>query len=341
MSNFLATQPTDENYWRGIVLLGRNVATYKLALAKSLLELGSAGKTFVTLDELAIPYTRHLTTHLKHSDKQINARSSTFLDICRRFNTGEANETELIQSAVSMGFNNVIDAFHVVNRGIIPTQFYVDERKSRNGITITDSLLELVGTLQGSSLPIEVEARWRLVETAWALDVPPQTLAVDFDNQDESLYIQLPGSRIGLTGCRDALNGYQKGRCFYCFRDLVLSGEATNVDVDHVFPIMLNQYQEFKQMNLNGVWNLVLACRDYNRGVSGKSARVPSIRYIERLHTRNQFYIESAHPLRETLINQTGLTEPLRRSYLNQINMQAVARLLHTWESVHEQQPVY
>jgi hypothetical protein len=48
MSAFLNTQPTPENYWRGIVLLGKNVATYKLALAKSLLELSGAGKTFVT-----------------------------------------------------------------------------------------------------------------------------------------------------------------------------------------------------------------------------------------------------------------------------------------------------
>jgi len=341
MSNFLATQPTDENYWRGIVLLGRNVATYKLALAKSLLELGSAGKTFITLDELAIPYTRHLTDHLRHSDKQINARSSSFLDVCRRFNTGDATETELIQSAVSMGFNNVIDAFHVVNRGLVPTQFYVDERKSRNGITITDSLLELVRTTQGANFPREVEARWRLVETAWALDVPPSLLAVQYDADDQSLFVQTPRKRIGLTGSRDALNGYQKGRCFYCFRDLILEGEKANVDVDHVFPLTLHQFAEFSSVNLNGVWNLVLACTDCNRRKGGKFARVPSLRYVERLHTRNQFYIESAHPLRETLINQTGLTEPLRRSYLNQMNMQAVARLLHTWESVHEQQPLY
>jgi hypothetical protein len=80
MSTFLTTQPTAENYWRGIVLLGRNVATYKLALAKSLLELSAAGKTFVTLEELASPYTRHLTEHLKRSEKQITSSSSKFLD---------------------------------------------------------------------------------------------------------------------------------------------------------------------------------------------------------------------------------------------------------------------
>jgi hypothetical protein len=46
MPSFLPTQPSNEDYWRGIVLLGRNVATYKLALAKSLLQLAPAGKTF-------------------------------------------------------------------------------------------------------------------------------------------------------------------------------------------------------------------------------------------------------------------------------------------------------
>ena len=39
MPSFLPTRPSDEDYWRGIVLLGRNVATYKPALVKSLLEL--------------------------------------------------------------------------------------------------------------------------------------------------------------------------------------------------------------------------------------------------------------------------------------------------------------
>ena len=78
MKPFLATQPTPEHCWRGIVLLGRNVASCKLALAKSLLELSAAGKTFVTLDELAVPYTAHLTEHLRQSPKQIPFRLSGF-----------------------------------------------------------------------------------------------------------------------------------------------------------------------------------------------------------------------------------------------------------------------
>jgi len=342
VATFLTTQPTPENNWRGIVLLGRNVATYKLALAKSLLELSAAGKTFVTLEELAVPYTRHLTEHLKHSEKQITTSSSRFLDTCRKFNQGQATQTALVDAAVSLGFNNVIDAFHVVNNGPVPQRFFVDDRKSRKGITLTDTLLTLAGTTQATNLPVEVEARWRLVETAWSLSLPPQLLAVQYDASLESLFVEVPSARINITGCRPALNGYQKGRCFYCFRDILIArGAESNVDVDHFFPLVLARFSEFASMNLNGVWNLVLACEECNRGVGGKFMRVPTTRYLERLHSRNQFYIESHHPLRETLMNQTGQLEAQRRDYLQQVHQEATRRLLHAWESLHEQAPAF
>jgi 5-methylcytosine-specific restriction endonuclease McrA len=342
MSPFLATQPSTEDYWRGIILLGRNVATYKLALAKSLLEFSAAGKSFVTMEELAVPYTRHLTEHLRQTEKQITSKSSKFLDACLQFNQGKLNQTGLVDSAVRLGFNNVIDAFHVVNQGPIPERFFVDDRKSRNGITLTDTLLTLATSNQASNLPIEVEARWRLVETAWSLALPPQLLALQYDAELESLFINIPSARINVTGCRDALNGYQKGRCFYCFGEILIDRRVeSDVDVDHFFPITLSQYSEFMGLNLNGVWNLVLSCSACNRGVGGKSARVPTTRLLERLHTRNQFYIESNHPLRETLINQTGTSEPVRRNYLQQVHRDATTRLLHTWESPYEHPSVY
>jgi hypothetical protein len=341
-SSFLITQPTTENYWRGIVLLGRNVATYKLALAKSLLELGAAGKTFVTLPDLAIPYTKHLTEHLKHTDKQITSSTSKFLEVCRKYNRGEANQTKLIDSAVSLGFNNVIDAFHVVNSGPIPQQFFVDDRKSRNGITLTDNLLTLARTAQAANLPTEVEARWRLVETAWSLSLPPQLVAVQYDTGMEALFVEVSSARINITGCREALNGYQKGRCFYCFREILIGRAGqSNVDVDHFFPLMLNQYPEFARLNLNGVWNLVLSCADCNRGAGGKFTQVPITRYLERLHSRNQFYIESHHPLRETLMNQTGQQESQRRDFLQRAHRVASQRLLISWASPYEQARLY
>jgi len=83
---------------------------------------------------------------------------------------------------------------------------------------------------------------------------------------------------------------------------------------------------------IDGVWNLVLACTECNAGVGGKFARIPTIRLLERLETRNNFLIASHHPLRETLINQTGATESSRRKFLSDFHNRALARLFHMWE---------
>ena len=83
---------------------------------------------------------------------------------------------------------------------------------------------------------------------------------------------------------------------------------------------------------LDGVWNLILACKQCNRGVGGKFAQVPTLGLLERLHTRNEFLISSHHPLRETLIGQTGDSEPKRRSFLNDFHHRTLAALLIQWE---------
>ena len=44
VTHFTEVQPTLENYWRSVILFGRNVASYKFALGKSLLELSQQGK---------------------------------------------------------------------------------------------------------------------------------------------------------------------------------------------------------------------------------------------------------------------------------------------------------
>ena len=68
MPNFIDIQPTLENYWRSIILFGRNVASYKFALGKSLLELAKQQKEIIPLLDLAVPFARRLCEHLKSVD---------------------------------------------------------------------------------------------------------------------------------------------------------------------------------------------------------------------------------------------------------------------------------
>lgn len=330
MTTFHLATPSLDSHWRSIILFGRNVASYKFALAKTLLELSEGDQTQLKLSDLAPIFSHHICEHLSHSDKQSISRSSQFLDTCRRFNLDEISSEQLSQETVKSGFNNVIDAFHVVNQAPIETQFFVDDRQSGGGITLTDAVFQLRQELQGSSFSHEIEARWRLVETAWSLNIGRNLIEVQADAKTETLFVQ-GQRRINITSSRDALNGYQKGRCFYCFDEISVDPKHPALaDVDHFFPWVLKR--DGLIVDADGVWNLVLACRNCNRGQSGKMARVPSVHLLERLHQRNSYLIDSHHPLRETLIRQTGSTEPERRAYLQDRFDKAVAALVHLWQ---------
>jgi|SRR5579862_4577355 len=63
-----------------------------------------------------------------------------------------------------------------------------------------------------------------------------------------------------------------KGKCFYCF---------SNISVENTSEILPSVQH-------------------------GKSSRLPHLRFLERLDTRNEFFINSHHLLRETIMALTG-----------------------------------
>lgn len=62
---FQEEKPSLESYWRSVVLFGRNTASYKFSLAESLLDFAKQGKTTVSLDELANPFSGNICRHIK------------------------------------------------------------------------------------------------------------------------------------------------------------------------------------------------------------------------------------------------------------------------------------
>ena len=326
---FWQADPKLEHYWRGVILFGNNVASYKFALAHALYDLKQPDNDLITMEMLAAPFARNLCAHLKQAPRQITSKSSQFLEACVQFNNGEITEEQLIAITIKRGFANVIDAFHNVNQAEIDRRFFLDERKTSKGIRLTDNFYYLTENDQFPNLIQETEARWRLVEEAWAMGVSRNLIAVEYDDDSQMLFSRRNDRRITITSCRDSLNGYQKGYCFYCFRPVSLvAGEESLADVDHFLPWMLNK----NISNLNGVWNLVLACQGCNRGAKGKFARIPSTRLLQRLHDRNEYFINSHLPLRETLIQQTGNTATLRHNFLQRSWDTAKFTLLHEWE---------
>jgi hypothetical protein len=64
MNNFLENDHSIESNFRSVYLFGRNVATYKFAFAKTLLELGESKKSFVSLEELSPIFAKYMLEHI-------------------------------------------------------------------------------------------------------------------------------------------------------------------------------------------------------------------------------------------------------------------------------------
>lgn len=347
--NFVDVEPTLENYWRVIILFGKNTASYKFALAKSLIDVSLERKSdLIALDDLALPYALHLTEHLKHSPKQSTAKTSQFIQACQDYNEGKIDEDRLVQITKKEGFKYVLDAFHVVNTKAIQERFYdvvneeflIDEHKFNKGIRLTDNLFKLFYVYDNSAKDLnqETESCWNLVEKAWELNINKNLITVEFDQETKQLFAHdTKHRRTNITTSRGALNGYQKSRCFYCFKEIsISSADELLADVDHFFPHLLKPEVAnagcCRPVNVDGVWNLVLSCSECNRGESGKFAQVPSIELLNRLHTRNEYLIGSHHPLRETLIMQTGSNERDRKYFLDKSYRFSKEHLIHSWQ---------
>jgi hypothetical protein len=220
---------TPESAWRHIVRFGRNVASYKFALGHALLDLGARQQTFVCLEDLAVPYAAAICEHLQVENRQGTSAQSQFLDACRSRNRGELDAAQLAEVTVRLGFANVVDAFHI-SRGGEPTQtrFFVDERAGRQGITLTDHLLELANGLQAAVLPREVDARWNLVQMSWGLRLGTRLVSFEMIPDDDAVDLYAPARlrRGPITGVRAALSGYQDGRWLTATTRLPISGPA-------------------------------------------------------------------------------------------------------------------
>jgi hypothetical protein len=319
--------------FRRVVLRGANVASYKFALAKSILALAEYGATSASLEELAVPFSRELCTHLQDIDTQSTSAGSRFLDACRHFNAGRITEDELVTTTALLGFNNVIDAFHVVGRAEITTRFFTDERQqSLRGIRFTDELLTLAAERgAGPPLQAEAESRWRLVESAWhERRATGSSLHVAYDRPSEMIVRGMLGRRRSITWVRPSLSGYQAGACFYCGAPITpLPGLGNSADVDHYFPHMLMARGLF--IDLDDVWNLVLACPVCNRGEGGKFDRLPHGDFLETLWQRNERLIASHHPLRESIITATGVSPAARLEFLRSVQTRATENARAEW----------
>jgi hypothetical protein len=320
-TRFQIDDPSAESEWRALILFGKNTATYKFAFAKTLLEFVKEGKDRVTLEELSQPFALSMSKHLVQSSIQgTNNSASSFIKACLDYNDDKVSLEHLAKITQKEGFKYVIGAFQNLNNYEIKGKFYeknfVDGKKE---LILTDKILKLKESNQFGNLNSELEARWDLVETAWNLNLPANLIDVKYDKDNGFLFLEDNLiRRKNVSVARDSLSGYQKGKCFYSDKPISLQFKSFMPDVDHFFPdVLKKRFAIHKEgINVDGVWNLVLA--DSSVNVS-KNARIPCLENIEKLFDRNEYYIESKHPLAETIVNQTGKTPKKRELFFQNV----------------------
>ena len=322
---FLTNDETLETQFRSIYLLGANTATYKFALAQSLLDLNITEQTFISLDDLTPLFAKHLLRHIQTEKRQISGSvTGKLLNTLQLYHHGQINEALMLNVVRVEGFKYVLDAFHRLPAKKQATPFFhKDLHQKQQGIILTDELFHLFNSQEIGNFREEIEGRWHLVESAWS---EKGVIEIQYDIDTEELFYLKPVSnnsfmhshlRTDLTAVRKPLNGYQKGRCFYCYCPISIESNQPNTcDVDHLIPMSI-QYESRYDLQLNNPWNLVLACKTCNRWESGgKAGNMPVKKFIDALYKRNEYFIESAHPLRENIILKTGNTPFKRQDFL-------------------------
>ncbi|EPF6298680.1 HNH endonuclease signature motif containing protein [Acinetobacter baumannii] len=325
MTTFITDNSLETNF-RSIFLLGANTATYKFALAKSLLELKAKDISFISLDELSPLFAKQLIEHIQSGKRQIQGKGSAkLLNALYLHTQGQISEELMLNVTRAEGFKCVLDAFHNLPKKQQATKFFEKSvQDKKQGITLTDNLFGIFQSHDFNNFEHEIEGRWNLVESAWSED---DVIRVQYDTDTEKLYYLKPVSdntflhshlRTDLTPVRKPLNGYQKGKCFYCYKSIsVESNQVNTCDVDHLIPMSI-QFGTTYDLQLNEVWNLVLACKECNRWEQGgKAGNLPQRQFLVRLHHRNEYLIESNHPLKENIIARTGKNANSRFDFLN------------------------
>lgn len=312
----MTRKATPELYFRSLILYGQNVATYKFALGQSILALASDGRTVIHLDDLAQEFSANMVAHVATGKSQCTNANSSYIDACLAYHQGDITHDNLIRETKSKGFRYVLDAFHVLPSGVVAEPFYALDGKGVNrSLILTENLLSLCEDIQFVNLSPEIEARWKLIEDTWTHNRGVQFDHIQYEIDTQMLIVESRTTyRRDLSKARDSLSGYQRGKCFYCFSDIFVD-DVNTCEVDHFLPFHLRYKIPW---DLNGVWNLVLACDSCNRGPgTGKFGYLPDKRLLSRLIRRNNYLVNSHHPLSNTLIAQTGVSDQERSTFLS------------------------
>ena len=173
--------PTDEDYWRGIILYGKNQATYKLALGKLLINYANRNFTKIPMDELADDFLSIYEDRVKSGkpqNKTIGRQTYVEQEI-DNLKAGLYNREKSIQIVKEKALKNmVLQKFHTLFNNPIPKPFYKFSDDMRH-LLLQDNLLNVFTDNQNQSLNNELFSRWDLLEHGFEDNKHEELIEID------------------------------------------------------------------------------------------------------------------------------------------------------------------
>jgi len=287
------------DYWKAIILYGLNVATYKIALGKTLLELAKKNKNEIDWHLLSKVYFDNYLNRLDNISRpqQSNPARKTVMErIVKLYQLNKINYDEAISKVGTEAFNDVIPRFQTIgtDKIIAGEKFYHFIHGEK--LFLHDSVFQIQEE-HNDELIDEINARWSLLEGAFTIANGNYELRNDIID----VYLLDGYERTNITKNIPFLQGYQGNLCFYCAEKI----NAKDIHVDHVLPRQFIQHDE--------IWNLVLSHGICNLD---KSDSLVGKHYLQKLLFRNENIIGSNHPWRKKIIEALGTTTDKREKNL-------------------------
>jgi len=329
--SFTSAELTPINTVRTILLFGNNVSTYKFALCSALMKQNE--KNEIKFFDLRDDFLNELYKHYISCPHQWTAGTNSVTNAFDEYKL-DGDWDKLTGVAEKNIYNNVFDAFHNVGGATISSQFRLFEHdKKSKKLVFTDQINQLlVSSSLKTIIQNENQSRWLLVEEAWKNKLSPNLL--EYDN-GEFVSINKFNERVNLRSAVNVLLPYQHGNCFYCNKKInVCSNKEEHdfPDVDHLLPFKFLSAFDIHPLSPNGIWNLVIACQECNRGCNGKFDKPPKKLFFDKLLNRNLLFIEEhRHSLKNSILlslsaNSAIEVEAIMKSVLNKFS------LFDSWE---------
>ena len=266
--------------WRGVILHGKNASTYKIALAQLLIDYSNRNFTKIPLNELAEDFYHTYQKRMENGLRQ-NKTSGRDTYVEQMVNEVKADKTKESDALEFIKENSlkkmVLKRFNTICGKKIPEPFYTFDDRN---LTLSSNILEVFSTKQ-NLLENELISRWDLLEHAFTESDAAGTLELD----EKLEWLKHSKKRTNITKFINVLQGYQRGKCFYCGEEI-----EDEIQVDHVIPWQALRHDE--------IWNLVLAHTFCNQD---KSDNLPPKPFVESLFVRNEYVLDSNLPLKEKL----------------------------------------